>query len=172
MGRYAKPDPLEQARQGDEDALEQVLRGVLAPIFDLSLHLFRQPVHAELCTVAALRALVHDIRAGGPEVTPLGAAAAHLLENPAPATPAVVGPEPVDGALASLEEPARRAILAVLACDLDGDELVTSLGPDAPEDYHRGMALVGFPAEAIRGRLDEVAAATALPFGIVDRALA
>lgn len=172
--KYEKPDPLELAREGDEDALEQVLGGVVAPVFDLALHRYRQPVRAALATIEGLRALADVIRNGGPIPEPVAEAARGVLASGKEAEPVPAG-TPLDVALAAIDADQRCALLAAFACDLDGDELAHALGVDPRKAlalYTFGLEALGLDREDLRDALDARAAETPLPPGLIDRALA
>ena len=117
-----KPDPLELARGGDEEALDKVLGGVIAPLFDLALHRYRQLTRAERATVEGLRALADAIRNGGPDASPMAEAVRGVLRSDHEAEPQPDG-EQLDRAMAALDADQRGAVLASLACDLEDDEL-------------------------------------------------
>lgn len=177
MPKTPGPTPLELAFQGDEDALEQVLGGVVAPLFDLALHLRRQPVLAELATVDALRAVAEAVRAGAlPHADPLTVAARHLLDAcaRAPAEPRPPARGPIEAALEALPPSERAAVLAACAADLDGADLGFVLGlPPARGDALVLVALRKLQRSAaeLRSALDVAAAEVRLPAGMVDRAL-
>ncbi|MAG57176.1 MAG: hypothetical protein CMJ83_12860 [Planctomycetes bacterium] len=172
--KYAKPDPLERARDGDEDALEQVLGGILAPLFDLALHYWRQPVRAELATVVGLQGLARVVRDGGPPdgVSPLAVAVEHLFASTERPPARTSSPDDLHRRLGDLEDDRRRAVLAFLACDLDEAELIRALGrSNARALLDVGLSELDGSESEIRQSLDEEAARTALPPGLVDRAL-
>ena len=172
--KYAKPDPLDLARTGDEDALEQVLGGIVAPLFDLALIRFHQPARAETAVVEGLHAAATTIRGGNLESTPLAIAAREVLA-PRPDVPELTTQaSDIEQVLESLAEPERLAVLAVVACDLDADELghaLTRTPEEASDLVTRGMSSLDLSSEALRDAVEERAAAVALPFGLIDRAL-
>jgi hypothetical protein len=167
--------PLIRALDGDEDAVEQVLGSVCAPLFDLSLHIHREPVRAELLTVVALRKLASDIRSAAitPDKDPLVVGARHLLASPdnEPAPPP--GTE-LQRRLLALDRLQRRAVLAAFALDLDPAELGDALEvtpPQAESLIQDALRRLDLQPDEIRDALDTVAAQVPLPRELVDRAL-
>ena len=172
--RYGKPDPLELARGGAEDALEQVLGGVVAPVFDRALHRYRQPVRAELATVEGLRRLAESLRGGGPSSSPVAEAARGVFESGPEVLPASVS-TPLEVALSRLSSHQRATILGATACDLDAEELAYALQRDLQttvEIHAAAMDILAMDADELRDTLDEEAGRTPLPPGLTDRALA
>ena len=169
-----KPNPLELARGGDEEALEKVLGGVVAPVFDLALHRYRQPARAEHATVQGLRALAAAIRDGGPDGSLVAEAVRAVLASGDEAEPRPGGKQ-LDVVLMTLDANQRRAVLATIACDLDEDELAYALELDrqaALDLYTIGIEATALDREGLRESMDARAAETPLPPGLIDRALA
>ena len=175
MGRKdQKPNPLELARGGDEDALEKVLGGVVAPVFDLALHRYRQLTRAEQATVEGLRALAVAVRGGGPDGSLMAEAVLAVLASGDEAERRPGGKQ-LDVALMPLDADQRRAVLAAIACDLDEDELAYALQVDrqtALKLYAFGLEAIALDRESLRESMDARAAETPLPPGLIDRALA
>ncbi len=164
---------MELAREGDEDAMEQVLGGVVAPLFDLALHRYRQPVRAELATVEGLQLLVSALRQGDVSPSPVAVAARGVLRSGAETRPASIATD-LERSLEALSVSQRTALLAAASCDLDAEELghALEMDLDQAEELHREAA-TRFeldPAE-LRDALDQVAGRTPLPTGLVERAL-
>ena len=168
------PDPLELARAGDEEALDKVLGYVIAPVFDLALHRYRQPERAERAAIDGLRALATGIRSGGPESSPVAEAVRGVLGSGDEAAPLPDGTA-LDRAMAALDADQRRALLASLACDLEDDELAYALqvdGRTALDLCAAGLRAADLDRNALREAMDARAAQTPLPQGLIDRALA
>lgn len=163
-----EPDPLALALDGDEEALEFVLGGICAPVFDLALHL-RGPRDAADAAAGALAELARLLRRGGPlpAEDPVAIPARALLE-PGDGLP------PPGGALAAVPPRERRALLAACAADLEGEALAHALGvapSDARSLVENALRSAG-GEDRVREELDRVAGASPLPPGLVDRALA
>ncbi len=171
------PSPLEAALAGDADAIERVLGGVTAPIFDLAVHVHRHPVRAELGAIIALRDLAGWIRSGRlPHADPLAVAGRALVQDvPAPgAEPSILPATPLQESLDDLAAEERIAVLAGSALGLEGDDLAFVLGcslAEAARRWREGLAGIHLDEEALQDALDEEAACVPLARGLVDRAL-
>ena len=179
MGRKADegPSDLELALGGDEDALESVLGGLVAPLFDLALHLADEhPGPAEEATVLALRELVRAVRSGSlPHPEPLMVAARHLVQSVDDRRITPHGGGAFLAAVSKLQPGSRRALLVAYALDADPAELAYVLDlsvPDAASDKSHALKLLELSDERIVESLDALAAEVPLPRGLIDRALA
>lgn len=165
--KYPKKDPVDLAITGDEDAIEEVLVSVHAPLFDLALHLDAEQARA--ATIAALSALAAELRAERrPEPEALAFCVKLLLMQLGAVSPSLA-------ALAAIEDPVdRRILVARLTTDLDPEALAPAfaLSADAITDRERAaLALAGIDADEVREALDAVSIETPLPPDIVDAAL-
>lgn len=171
--KYARPDPLELARAGDEDALEQVLGGIVAPIFDLALLRYHGRERAEVAVVDGLRAVADAIATGGPEQTPLAEAARVVLAADADVPPLPGDASDLERRLETLPDDQRRAFLGQVVCDLDPAELTHAVGlPTAGDLAASATAAVHQAGEDLKASVEERVGAFSLPFGLIDRALA
>ena len=186
----SKPSGLELAKQGDFAGFEDLLSQAIAPIFDLSVHLFG--AKAEAAAEDALYALLIAVRkaeflAGDP----LKHAARTLVrrakaEGVTPFTEGLdagdmllLALDPTDGRgklFAKLPPEARLAVTVETALDLGPRDLAYVLEcTDAAADaaLKQGFAAVpsASPKDAMRDILDTRAAAMRLPFGLEDRLL-
>ncbi len=166
------PSPLEEALSGDEDALEAVLDGVVVPLFDLAFHWARSAESGADLVVTGLRELKRQIRLGRLEhPDPLLVAARGIL---ATAPPIPSSDLPLHLQLDRVPLPDRQAALASAALEVSGADLAYVLGTtpkSAAEATSRARNLLRLTADALRDALDEEAAKTRFPRGLVDRAL-
>ena len=186
----SKPSGLELAKQGNFEGFEDLLSQAIAPIFDLSVHLFG--MKAEPAAEDALYALLLAVRKGEFLAgDPLKHAARTLVRRAKAEgmTPFVEGLdagdmlllalEPTDGRgklFAKLPPEARLAVTVETALDLGPRDLAYVLEcTDAASDaaLKQGFASVpsASPKDAMRDILDTRAAAMRLPFGLEDRLL-
>ena len=184
--KYARPSPLDRYRAGEEDALEDILWSICAPLFDLALHLFHSRRVAEDEVAAALRKLADEVRAGAmPGDSPGAAAARHLSRSLVRAPdagdvadiPFEHGADPI-ALMRSLSElsPSRWSLLAhAHALDLEGEEWRTALSlvpEQALAEVEDIIAGLGVERSTLRAFMDARAARANVPHGLVERALA
>jgi hypothetical protein len=164
------PSTLDRALAGDNEALEHVLEGIVAPLFDLAFHALGEVSEARAACAATLEALAEELRGGrSHHRDPLVHAAALFWRGqPATSPGRSLVLEPSSTVLSSRE---RRAALTVLVVDLEGEDLARALGISQAEAEKVASAaalkLGGHP-EGWRDRLNQLAAATPMPPGMLD----
>lgn len=164
----ASEDLMTRALGGDDDAIEELVGAIEAPVFDLALHWTNDLERATEAAAQALGTVVASLLDGDePKPSAITMAVAHLIAD-TPATPDSSAP------WAKLSDEDRTALLVAMATDLDGTSLGHVLGVSAEDGairVARAQDALDLNGCEVRDEMDERAATHSLPMDLTERAL-